>query len=114
MMKYGDSFSSNLNQGTLSLDIPFYTYSDEDFTIPISLSYHADGYRPNIQSGPEGLGWSLSASGAITREVRGIPDEEGWTNTDCFRIRPSFFLYRDGLCPSRQTVDKPLQTKSVL
>ena len=84
MMKYGDSFSSNLNQGTLSLDIPFYTYSDEDFTIPISLSYHADGYRQNIQSGPEGLGWSLSASGAITREVRGIPDEEGWTNTDMY------------------------------
>lgn len=84
MMKYGESFSSNLNQGTLSLDIPFYTYSDEDFTIPISLSYHADGYRPNIQSGPEGLGWSLSASGAITREVRGIPDEEGWTSTDMY------------------------------
>ena len=87
MMKYGESFSSNLNQGTLSLDIPFYTYSDEDFTLPISLSYHADGYRPNIQSGPEGLGWSLSASGAITREVRGIPDEEGWTSTDMYSFR---------------------------
>ena len=96
MIKYGDSFETNLNQGTLGLSIPIYTYSDDRFTIPVNLGYSTwGGYRPNIQAGPCGMGWSLSCGGTITREVRGIPDEEGWTSTDLYRIHSLFYSGSD-------------------
>ncbi|MBQ7750987.1 MAG: hypothetical protein IJR77_07200 [Bacteroidales bacterium] len=84
MIKYGEDFALNLNQGTLGLQIPIYDYSDERFSLGVSLGYSGGGYRPNSSSGPCGMGWNLVCGGAITREVRGIPDEEGWTSTDMY------------------------------
>lgn len=74
MTKYG-IVSPSLYTGAMSYSIPLYTYSDPDFTIPISLDYNYDGYRPSMASGTVGLGWALNCGGVITREVRGIPDE---------------------------------------
>jgi len=65
----------DLHTGAMSYSLPVYTYSDPDFTLPISLDYHYQGYRPSAHSGLVGLGWSLNAGGIITREVRGFPDE---------------------------------------
>lgn len=73
-MKYGD-VGTNLYTGTLNLKIPFYTYKDADFEIPISFDYSSNGYMPNIRTGILGLGWNLNAGGYITREVKGLPDE---------------------------------------
>ena len=42
MTKYGKQ-DVNLYTGELSLNIPLYTYRDDDFTIPISLSYSYNG-----------------------------------------------------------------------
>ena len=58
MIKYGNS-DIDPYSGTLGITIPFYTYQDEDFTIPISIGYASNGYKPNIQSGILGLGWYL-------------------------------------------------------
>ncbi len=78
MVHYGDE-TANLYSGTFSMSIPVYTYQDEDFTIPISLDYAYNGYRPNISTGTTGLGWNLNVGGAITREVRGIMDDASST-----------------------------------
>ena len=75
MTKYGKQ-DVNLYTGELSLNIPLYTYRDDDFTIPVSLSYSYNGLKVNQQAGFAGLGWSLICGGYITRQVRGIPDEE--------------------------------------
>lgn len=75
MIKYGDA-NVNLYTGSIGLSIPVYTYQDEDFTIPISLDYATTGYKPNVQTGILGMGWYLNVGGAITREVRGVYDEE--------------------------------------
>lgn len=72
--KYG-GVTPSLYTGAMEYSIPLFTYSDEDFTLPISLDYHFDGYRPAEHSGTVGYGWSLNCGGVITREVRGIPDE---------------------------------------
>ena len=58
---FGDNFQTDPNQGTLGLRIPIFHYTDERFDIPVELCYNtAGGYRPNIQAGPFGLGWTLS------------------------------------------------------
>ena len=73
MTRYGH-LSPDLNGGTMSFDIPVYTYSDKDFDIPISLHYYSEGFRPAQQTGEAGLGWTLMAGGAITREIVGLDD----------------------------------------
>ena len=87
LTKYG-IVSPSLYTGTMSYSVPLFTYSDFDFSIPISVDYNYNGYRPAMASGSVGLGWALNCGGVITREVRGIPDEgaldhsiNGWKAT---------------------------------
>lgn len=74
-MKYGEIHPS-LYTGTLSLSIPFYTYKDPDFELPISFDYATTGHIPNVVSGILGPDWTLNLGGVITREVRGLPDDK--------------------------------------
>lgn len=74
MTRYGN-LTPSLYTGAMTFSIPLYTYEDPDFTIPISLDYSFDGYRPAQHSGTVGYGWFLGCGGVITREVRGVPDE---------------------------------------
>ncbi|MBR1501635.1 MAG: RHS repeat protein [Bacteroidales bacterium] len=74
MIRYGQT-DVDLFHGTAGITIPFYMYKDRDFEIPVNFCYASTGYLPGNQSGPLGQDWVLSAGGAITREVRGIPDE---------------------------------------
>lgn len=74
-MKYGGTQPS-LYTGAVTETIPFYVYQDEDFNIPISFVYGSNGFKPNTQSGPVGLGWHLEWGGVITRTIRGVPDED--------------------------------------
>ena len=72
--KYG-KIGATLYTGTVNYSIPVYTYMDNDFEFPISISYATNGFRPNHKSGILGHGWTLTAGGMVTREIRGIPDE---------------------------------------
>ncbi len=74
MTRHG-SLKPSLYTGTMNYSLPLYTYTDEDFSIPVSLEYSYSGFRPSVHSGAVALGWSLNCGGAITREVRGLPDE---------------------------------------
>lgn len=77
--RYGN-LPVDLNSGVVSMEIPVWTYRDRDFTIPVSLRYSSSGFRPGEPTGEAGLGWTLMAGGAITREVRGLDDfgEDGY------------------------------------
>lgn len=72
--KYG-KLSPSMYTGAMSYSLPIFTYEDPEFSVPINLAYHFDGYRPAEHSGVVGYGWTLDCGGVITREVRGIPDE---------------------------------------
>lgn len=72
-VKYGE-FSPSLYTGTVGVSIPFYTYEDPDFTLPVSLDYASNGCVANERAGILGHGWTLGVGGVITREIRGIPD----------------------------------------
>ncbi|MDR2125797.1 MAG: hypothetical protein LBP63_03060 [Prevotellaceae bacterium] len=67
--------SPNLYTGTMQLAIPFYTYKDADFEIPVNFAYSSSGCVANVRGGIMGPGWGVNVGGMITREIRGIPDE---------------------------------------
>ncbi|MGD1842457.1 MAG: hypothetical protein ACFB0B_16435, partial [Thermonemataceae bacterium] len=65
----------DLYTGTLQVDIPLYTLNTKSFTIPVGLSYTATGLKVQEIGGLAGEGFSVKGGGAITRIVRGLPDE---------------------------------------
>ena len=73
-MKYGD-IPVSLFTGRMNIEIPLYRIKDQDFDIPISLLYTADGFKPEKRSDFVGLDWTLIAGGCITREIYGAPDD---------------------------------------
>lgn len=73
-MRYGAT-PVDYYTGTARVDVPLYTYSDNDFDIPVSASYASTGFQPQRQTGILGLNWFLNCGGSITREVRGLPDD---------------------------------------
>jgi hypothetical protein len=62
--------------GIPSISVPVYNYSHPSgIGLGISLDYFAGGIKLNEKSSTVGLGWNLSAGGAVIRSVRGIPDD---------------------------------------
>src|ERR1700743_48643 len=61
--------------GVPDISIPLYTVKGNKVSLPISLSYHAGGLRPDIHPSWVGNGWSLQAGGVITRKANGLIDE---------------------------------------
>ena len=72
--KYGQVPVSYFN-GLPQISIPISTFKVNGYELPISLSYYASGNKPDSHPGWVGLGWNLSAGGAITRIINGIKDE---------------------------------------
>lgn len=72
--RYGD-IPVSLYTGTPNITIPLDTLESGKLTLPLSLSYHSAGVKAEEHPGWVGLGWTLNSGGAITREVRELPDE---------------------------------------
>jgi hypothetical protein len=72
--KYGE-IPVGLYNGIPEISIPLYTVKARGVDLPIGLSYHAGGIKVEEIASWVGLGWTLSAGGAITRSVRGMPDD---------------------------------------
>jgi hypothetical protein len=65
----------NLYTGTTNISIPIYSLQVRGFSVPVTLNYHPSGIKVGEVASWVGLGWSLEAGGAISRSVRGLPDE---------------------------------------
>jgi hypothetical protein len=61
--------------GIPQISIPLYTVALKDFSLPVSLSYHAGGIRVDETASNVGLGWTLVAGGMITRSVKDRADD---------------------------------------
>lgn len=82
--KYGD-VPVGLYTGVPEISIPIYNIKEGNLSVPISLSYHSQGFKVEDIASWVGLGWSLNGGGTITRAVKGVPDDlmSGFgTNTD--------------------------------
>ena len=63
--KYGD-LPVNHNTGVPQIQVPVYTVSLNGFSWPISLSYHAGGFKSEDVATRTGLGWTLMGGGVIS------------------------------------------------
>jgi hypothetical protein len=55
--------------GLPSIGVPIHQVSYNGITIPIDLSYHANGIKVSEEASWVGLGWSLNAGGVISRTI---------------------------------------------
>ncbi len=68
------NYPINHNTGIPNINIPFHTVSVGNLKLPITLNYHAGGFKINERSTRVGLGWSLSCDLQITRSINGVDD----------------------------------------
>ncbi|HAA12256.1 MAG TPA: hypothetical protein DCE41_11370 [Cytophagales bacterium] len=74
MNKYVD-VPVNAYNGLPEISIPIYTVDVGQYSFPISLSYHASGLKVDEHASWVGAGWTLNATGQISRTMYGIADE---------------------------------------
>jgi hypothetical protein len=72
--RYGE-YEVDLSNGLVPIEIPIYTVESGTLKLPIALTYHAGGLKVNDVSSTVGIGWSLKATGVITRSMVSRPDE---------------------------------------
>lgn len=89
--QYGKIASSG-NTGAAQVNIPLFNFEYKDFKMPIVLNYNSTGVRVNQLPGNVGVNWSLNIGGAITRQIRGLPDEFAFTY-----YYPNFSYYPGGI-----------------
>ena len=75
--KYGKIPVSYFN-GLPNISIPLTELKAKNYTLPIYLTYHASGNKPDQHPGWVGLGWTLHAGGCINRIINGKKDEMNW------------------------------------
>jgi YD repeat-containing protein len=74
--KYAD-IPVSYHTGIPDISIPLYTIKEGPLAVPVTVSYHSSGLKVLETSSSVGAGWTLNAGGAITRTVRGAPDDRG-------------------------------------
>ena len=73
LARYGE-YPVSLATGVPEIKIPLYEIKLGNYTLPISISYHASGIKVDDVASTVGLGWVLNAGGAISRTIVGAPD----------------------------------------
>lgn len=83
--------------GAPSFSLNLFMLEGIELNYPINLSYSSNGLRLDESSGWVGLGWSLSASGSVSRVMYGKPDEE---------FNGYIHLKKNNLIPTNLSQDK--------
>jgi hypothetical protein len=90
--------------GTANVNFPIYSLPGRTMDFPVTLNYNSSSPKVNDIASWVGLGWTLNAGGAVTREVHGLPDEvrsisaNGYTWCDICGgyLRANDFLVENG------------------
>ena len=73
--KYGD-IDISLATGQINPSVKLLNIQLNDFTFPVNLSYASSGLKVQEIPSSVGMGWSISGTSVITRQVRSVPDEQ--------------------------------------
>jgi hypothetical protein len=88
--KFGD-YPIGYNTGTVSINVPMFSFMlGENSTLSISIGYHSSGIKIADKSGQVGAGWALNAGGCISREVRGMIDDESNGFYNFMKLHPGY------------------------
>ncbi|WP_436517262.1 BACON domain-containing protein [Ekhidna sp. To15] len=69
--------AEDLYRGYVTEMVPIYTVASENgYQVPVQLIYQTRGIKVSDIASSVGLGWNLSAGGAITRVMRDQPDDQ--------------------------------------
>jgi hypothetical protein len=63
-------------RGAVQANIPITNITSGSISLGVSLNYYSSGVHVKDLEGNAGMGWQLNAGGAITRELRGYPDDQ--------------------------------------
>ncbi len=69
------SATVDLTTGAAQYAVPIYTIKQNGISWGVGLQYRYTGLRVLEEPSNIGLGWSLAATGMVSREVRGLPDD---------------------------------------
>ena len=72
--KYG-KVPVNYFNGLPEISVPLAEVYAKGYTLPVYLTYHASGNKPDQHPGWVGQGWTLHAGGSISRVIHGDKDE---------------------------------------
>lgn len=73
---------TDLYTGKIKVDIPLYEIKSGNITVPISLSYNAEGIKIDNEASDVGMNWVLNAGGNILRIVKDLDDHTLKYNLD--------------------------------
>lgn len=71
--------------GRVQMSVPIWQISEGDISVPIGLGYSGGGVRVEQGEGSGGIGWNLTAGGAVSRQLRGLPDDYNGISPDIRR-----------------------------
>ena len=73
----------DLYTGIGSVTLPLYNLKCNSIELPVAIHSNLNAHKVNDIGTSIGLGWNLSAGGAITRVMKNLPDEfTGWISSD--------------------------------
>lgn len=92
------TYPVNYSTGVPDITIPIYEVKCGELTLPITLSYHASGIKPNEPSGWIGQDWSLKAEPIISRKINGHVDVNFVCDSDYETIKSTAPRRFDASC----------------
>ncbi|MFN8291996.1 MAG: DUF5977 domain-containing protein [Chitinophagaceae bacterium] len=63
-----------MSTGVPSIQFPLFVIKSGNINLPITLKYHAGGYKVNELPSWVGMGWTLDVGGIISKKVNGLDD----------------------------------------
>ena len=73
--KYGD-IDVSLYTGQINPSVKLFNIKFNDFSFPIDINYASSGLKVHETPSSVGMGWSMSGTGVINRQIRSVPDEQ--------------------------------------
>ncbi|MGY3793449.1 hypothetical protein [uncultured Aquimarina sp.] len=97
----GGSATVSLTSGSAQQYVPIYTIEQNGVSWSTGLQYRYSGLRVMEEPSAIGLGWDLAATGMISREVRGLPDDhpKGYYGSENLRatiLDPFYYFNPNG------------------
>ncbi|PWG82116.1 hypothetical protein [Pararcticibacter amylolyticus] len=68
------TYPMDYSTGLPNITIPLYEIKSGDIILPITLTYHSSGFKPNEATGRIATGWTLNAEPSISKQIRGLDD----------------------------------------